>query len=358
MRQRTLEAVVMLLLSTRSTAGFSVVPFTLCPSRRCSSRAGVSERPTIIRLSSSNQQDEDEIKDRKSIDPTTFDEAGRSLMDEQDEKRMQAMGDFDANPNVRERKFITLTQPRRTCLCMPSQIFSLTLFFQRLSFKFVFSKKSSMDQMEKMREAIRARTSAMGLEKSKVSADYIQQRQQQAVAAGSAKAASESSDTFAGLDLSQISTAKAPPSARNSMWGDDEEQVPSMFYDPEDELSEDERALIDPMGQKGILDQGWNELQNAKWPDPVSALKEVGIMIIVVAVTGALIIGWDKLLRGLYTDVLHFIPSKDDLMQYMNRFDGLDLPTGWTDNMNEADIASFTDKVSSSSGSVTLPDLE
>jgi hypothetical protein len=32
---------------------------------------------------------------------TTFDQAGKSLMDEQDNKRMEAMGDFDANPDVR-----------------------------------------------------------------------------------------------------------------------------------------------------------------------------------------------------------------------------------------------------------------
>ena len=50
-----------------------------------------------------------------------------------------------------------------------------------------------MDAMEKMRAAIRARTSDLGIEKSKVSADYIQKRQQQAVAAGSAQAASENS---------------------------------------------------------------------------------------------------------------------------------------------------------------------
>jgi hypothetical protein len=32
---------------------------------------------------------------------TTFDQAGKSLMDEQDNQRMEAMGDFDANPDVR-----------------------------------------------------------------------------------------------------------------------------------------------------------------------------------------------------------------------------------------------------------------
>jgi hypothetical protein len=41
-------------------------------------------------------------------DRTSFDEAGRSLLDEQDMKRMDAMGDFDVNPNVRMHAHIAL----------------------------------------------------------------------------------------------------------------------------------------------------------------------------------------------------------------------------------------------------------
>ena len=214
--------------------------------------------------------------------------------------------------------------------------------------------QSSVDQMEQMRAAIRARTAAMGLEKSKVSADYIAQRQQEAIALG-AKAAAESETTFAGLDLSKITTEKAPSVAgtKGGLW-DNEEEMPSMFYDPEDELSLEERAEVDPVGQKSFVEQGLNELQNAKWPTPLAALREVVLMIVIVAITGAMIISWDKLIRHLYTDILHFIPSKEDLANYMNRFDGLDLPSGWTDNMNEADITSFSEQISSS-GSVISP---
>jgi hypothetical protein len=208
--------------------------------------------------------------------------------------------------------------------------------------------------MEQMRAAVRARTAAMGLEKSKVSADYIAQRQQEAIAMG-AKAATESETTFGGLDLSKISTEKAPSIAgtKGGLWAT-EEEMPSMFYDPEDELSPEERAEVDPVSQKGLVEQGLNELQNAKWPSPMAALREVVLMIVIIAVTGAMIIGWDKLIRHVYTDVLHFIPTKEDLAKYMNRFDGLDLPTGWTDNMNEADISSFSEQISSPAG-VAVP---
>jgi hypothetical protein len=212
-----------------------------------------------------------------------------------------------------------------------------------------------------MREAIRARTAAMGLEKSKVSADYIAQRQQQAVTLGSAAAVDQEArggnDSFAGLDLSQISTTKVPSQSQQK-WGVEDEELPSMFYDPEDELTVEQRAAIDPMLQRGILEQGLNELKSTKWPDPVAALREVVLMVIVIAVTGALIIGWDKLLRGVYTDVLHFIPSASDMKDYMQRFDGLDLPPGWTDNMNDADVTAYSDTITgatSASSSAVAP---
>lgn len=223
----------------------------------------------------------------------------------------------------------------------------------------VLVSQADTDSMEKMRAAIRARTSDLGMEKSKVSADYIQKRQQQAVAAGSARAASENNDMFGGLDLSQIRTEAAPSRSSSSVWADEDGEVPSMFYDPDEELAEEERAEVDPIGQKSIPEQFLHELQNVKWPDPGSALREVGLMIIIVAITAALIIGWDKLLREVYTDVLNFIPSKEDMANYANRFDGLDLPAGWTEKMSEEDIASFADTVGSvsrSSGS-GMPDL-
>jgi hypothetical protein len=201
--------------------------------------------------------------------------------------------------------------------------------------------------MERMRAAIRARTADLGIEKSKVTAEYIQQKQNMAVSAGSARAAAEQSsqNTFGGLDLSRISDGSQAKRAAPTVWGDNEDDTPTMFFDPEDKLSEDERAEIDPIMKKGIIEQGLNELRNAKWPDWASALREVAVMALVIALTGVIIVGWDKVLRYVYTDVLHFIPSKEDISNYAARFDGLDLPKGWTDNMNEADVSILADKV-------------
>lgn len=176
------------------------------------------------------------------------------------------------------------------------------------------------------------------MEKSQVSAEYIKKREQAANAAGTASAASEDNNRFGGLDLSQISSVKQQSS---SQWNED---MPSMFYDPEDEMSKEEQEAVDPVMKKNIVQQGLNELQNAKWPGPGAALREVALMLGVIAITAALIIFWDKLLRTVYMGA-GFIPSKEDLAQYADRFSGLDLPKGWTDNMNQKDIEKLGDMI-------------
>jgi hypothetical protein len=56
-----------------------------------------NNHPLTIRLLSADPKINDETE---GIKRTTFDEAGRSLVEEEDTKRMEAMGDYDLNPNV------------------------------------------------------------------------------------------------------------------------------------------------------------------------------------------------------------------------------------------------------------------
>ena len=182
-----------------------------------------------------------------------------------------------------------------------------------------------------MRAAIRDRTSKLGMEKSKISEDYIRKKEAAANAAGSASAASDDNNQFVGLDLSQISSVKKESS---SQWN---EEMPSMFYDPEQELTKEEQEEVDPMMKKNVIQQGLNELENAKWPGPGAALREVALMLGVIVATAALIIFWDRFLRTVYISA-GFVPSKEDLANYADRFSGLDLPKGWTNNMDENDI--------------------
>lgn len=203
-----------------------------------------------------------------------------------------------------------------------------------------------------MRAAIRARTADLGIEKSKVSAEYIQNREKQALSAGAQQDREGSAGAmFGGIDLSKISSDES--TVRNR--GEIDENLPTMFYDPDEEMTLEERQEVDPVMTKNPIEQALNELSNAKWPTLLSAGREVVLMAAVVAFSCLLIIGSDNLLRQLYTSI-GFIPSQEDIANYASRFDGLDLPSGWMNNMNEQDVAKLAEQVNAAPSS-NLPSL-
>lgn len=149
------------------------------------------------------------------------------------------------------------------------------------------------------------------------------------------------------LDLSQI-TDTAPR-------GEDE-NIPAMFYEPENDMTEQEMIDADPDGQMKLPDQFLKEIKEATWPTPVAALKEVALLLFVVVFTAFLIIEWDVLLRETYTN-FGFIPRAEDIAQGS---ENMVLPDGWTNGMSEDDFMNFQDEVgkaASTAGSAAFPDL-
>lgn len=49
-----------------------------------------------------SSEDNESKKDEDYIERTSFDQAGASLIEEEDRKRMEQMGDFDSNESVRQ----------------------------------------------------------------------------------------------------------------------------------------------------------------------------------------------------------------------------------------------------------------
>ncbi|GAX25779.1 hypothetical protein FisN_8Hh319 [Fistulifera solaris] len=274
----------------------SLCPFTL--SFVIQSRTFCRTSNNVFQLKSTTDEKSEK---EENVTRTSFGQAEASLIEEADRKRLDDMGDFDANPAYKDEK------------------------------------------IEKMREAIRARTADLGMERSKVSADYIKNREMQALSGGAQQEREAAASTmFGGIDLSKISTDESSV-ANRGQW---DENTPTMFYDPEEEMSLEERQEVDPVMMKNPIEQTISELSGAKWPTVWSAGREVLIMFAVVAFSCLLIIGADNLLRQLYTAV-GFIPSKEDIANYASRFDGLDLPPGWMNNMNEQDVAKLAEQVNS-----------
>jgi hypothetical protein len=192
-----------------------------------------------------------------------------------------------------------------------------------------------------VREAIRQRTEMLGIEKSKVSQEMIQQAQEQA------KAQIANGKGGQMLDLSQISNT-APR-------GEDDE-TPAMLYDPAAEMSDEEMIEADPDGQLSIPEQIKLEMREATWPTPVAAVKEVGLLVVIVLITAGLIIYWDDFLRNFYTN-LGFIPKPEDIL---SGGENMVLPDGWTSNMSEDDFMNFQDEIGSSAKKAVdsgFPDL-
>lgn len=168
----------------------------------------------------------------------------------------------------------------------------------------------------------------MGIEKSKVSADAILAAEERAKSGITGESFQQQ------LDLSKIS--------REAPRGEDD-TGPAMFYDPENEMTEEEMQEADPDSQLSIPDQAMKEINAATWPAPGAALKEVGVLIVVVILTAGIIIGWDNFLRELYTN-LGFIPTTEDIQKGA---ENMVLPDGWTNGMSEDDFMSFQDEVGS-----------
>ena len=141
-----------------------------------------------------------------------------------------------------------------------------------------------------------------------------------------------------GLDLSQISSTGPR--------GEDGD-VPAMFYEPENEMSEEEMKEADPDGQLPIPEQVANEIAQSSWPTPFAALKEVFLLIFIVLATAFGIVNFDSLMRETYMN-LGILPRPEDVMEGS---DNMVLPDGWTNGMSEDDFMNFQDEVGKSGSS-------
>jgi len=72
--------------------------------------ASTSPRSRATRLFEGEKSDGDQQQKKEQpsgdsdIERTSFDQAGRSLIEEEDQQRMEQMGDFDLNPDVRRQR--------------------------------------------------------------------------------------------------------------------------------------------------------------------------------------------------------------------------------------------------------------
>jgi hypothetical protein len=110
-----------------------------------------------------------------------------------------------------------------------------------------------------------------------------------------------SSNMFSGMvDLSKVT------SSENSF------DKLSINYDPEDEMTEEEMRLADPLGYQPVLEQYLFELKETTFPNLTTTVSKVGLLIALGFVTGALILQTDQTVRALYVQ-RGMLPSPEDI---------------------------------------------
>ncbi len=169
------------------------------------------------------------------------------------------------------------------------------------------AKKTEFDEM---RERIRSRATDLNMKKSVATAEAIKAATQRAQAGEEAATPT--------VDLSKFS----------SSLGNNAEE------DPEEVLTDEQKAEIDKIGQLSIPEQIMEEYKNTKFPSPGATLKQALLMVVIFIVTAGIILKADEFLRYQITE-WGFIPRSGEVLDYSD----LTLPEGFTDAMTDDDLA-------------------
>lgn len=156
-----------------------------------------------------------------------------------------------------------------------------------------------------MRDKIRSRATDLNMNKSVAT--------QEAIKAATQRAAAGEQAATPTVDLSKFNSA--------------------LLTEPEDELTKEQMADIDKVGQMSLPDQIMEEVKNTKFPSPDATLKQAGLMLVIFLVTAGVILKVDEFLRFQYTD-WGFIPKSGEVLDYSD----LSLPEGFTDMMTDGDL--------------------
>jgi len=219
---------------------------------------------------------DDSEEDNKS-DVVSFDDAAQAIKDEEDEERMGQRNEMADE----ERK--------------------------------EFNAQAS--NFDAMRAKIRARTADLDIEKSVTTSEAIKAATDRALA-GEASAASS---PFA----PDLSAFEGKPGVDGDL-------------DPEEILTDEQKAEIDEIGQMNYFEQAVAEFKYTKFPSGGEIAKQAGLMVVIFAVTAAVILNVDEALRAQYTD-WGLIPRVGETLDYSD----LTLPEGFTDQMTEDDLANL-----------------
>jgi len=240
-------------------------------SRSSAAFVTTSRIPKMTNSQLYSQWDEDDEEETTSVRASpSFDEAGKTIGEEDDKAAMDDYGDFDASGTY------------------------------------------DKSDIERYREAIKKRTEALGMEKrtpeeiaaAMAAAKESRGREGDSLTAAPAKTSEELSEM---LDLSQI-TSDAPRGP--------DENLPAMLYDPRKDMTQEEMEQADPTGLLPWQEQISWVLSKSEFPSALSAIGETVLLVVTVTVTALVITQWDELMRQVAFD-FKMVPRPEEVASSM-----------------------------------------
>lgn len=190
---------------------------------------------------------------------------------------------------------------------------------------------SSGEAADRIRAAIQARSADLGMEESEES--------KKAVEEAAERARQNILNQQSGLDLSQIS--------------DGSKEKLNVYYEPEDDMTEEEMKEADVLGQQPFLEQMSYEIGESTFPDPLAVTIKIVILAVSAVLSAIGVVNWDRAVRAFYKGQ-GILPTAEDIANAqqsgMQMAQELSNPTG-------AAAAVKAAAESAASSGLNLPDL-
>lgn len=191
-----------------------------------------------------------------------------------------------------------------------------------------------VDDSDRIRKALQARTSELGMEESeesRLAIEAMAERARNRAAGGS---------TGSDLDLSQISS------------GGKQDDTMSIYYEPEDDMTEEEMKEADTLGQEPFFDQMIYEVKESTFPSASNVAIKVVLLVGFAIFSSFCVIKWDATIRAFYASQ-GMIPTTEEIAAISENA----MRMAQDLNAQSVQSAASSAAASSSSSGLTLPDL-
>uniref|UniRef100_A0A7S1UPP0 Transmembrane protein n=1 Tax=Grammatophora oceanica TaxID=210454 RepID=A0A7S1UPP0_9STRA len=227
---------------------------------------------------------------------------------------------------------------------------------------------SDPDTVSTLRDAIRERTSSLGVEEAVLSKEYVKAARQRALEGRGSKG-----NDWAGIDLSKISQEEAPPGPDDDDEEDDDLMNPfknpfkglDAIKEAEESMTEEMKRETDPLMYEPWNVQVWETFKSIDWPTLNTVLIQVVVLFVGLFVACFTVIKTDLYSRKFF-EFIGAAPTQDEIVEYIEAQKALVQELSAASGGSDAAAASSVDAATSAaadaaaanSGGIRMPTLD